>query len=1019
MIFLPRAHLALCLCLAAICVLTNLGRGEVPSGQNIPVSEEYVLRKWDLDDGLPSNHVWGLAQTPDGYLWVGMGAGGFARFDGVRFVPITPEANPGLESEIVNELYTARDGALWIGLDRGGVARYQGGRFETILPMGPVQGSAFIPMGFAEDAEGGIWVANGIARKCFRWKQGKLTSFPRPISGRVQIYGDTAGTIWYETPWSYEVFEGGKFKTIERLTNKLSSHVAPAKEGGMWQFREQPPEKSQLLYRFHADGSKEFVADLNAVGGLRAIQATNLYDDKLGGLWIGTRTDGLFKFQNGRLFRVPTSQSSILKLFQDLEGNLWVGTEGGLNRLSRNGFSLHQTREGLSDDSVISLTQDPQGRIWGVCRNTLPFRASDSTNRYFAMAPDGGTASDGKRGAEAIMSLCSDPSGRMWAGALTGIGSWDKDAFAWLPLKGKFTAVLADRNDGIWVASIEKGLIYLKNGQVENIPTENGLILPRALAQDPAGGIWVGTEQGRIFHQLPSGQEKTPPANGTTGAAGPFIEVPLPGATHRAQIRFIVPDPKDGSVWIGALRDGLFRWKAGRVTRLSQESGLPLSDLRLLLIDSDFWIGTGRGLHRVERPALEAAMEGKPGPLPFISYGRNDGLPSLEFSYGFRNVTAKTPDGHLWLATYSGVLEINPPLLSRPSPRGAVMIEALEYGGTSIAASNGFAHLMLPPNPGPVQIRYTLPELRAPEQLHFRYRLLGSSDSWISMEGQRVALFEHLVPGPYKFEVSAAQTGGEWKQPTVLEFSVDAAWWETLWFKMGAGLLAAAAVAISVRFIVKRRMRARMRRLEQEHALERERSRIARDMHDELGANLTLISFATKRAQQDLLEKMPSHIEKISSITRNTVESLDEIVWAINPRSDNLPALIKYIGQFAMSFLAACGIECKLQLPCNLPKTPLGSNVRHHVFMVVKEALNNASKYAGAKSVLLKATLEANLLRIEVTDDGCGFEENSLREGSDGLLNIRERISELNGSCEVRSSPGAGTQIRIELPIAE
>lgn len=999
---LTLTSFAICLFLATWGALPGVGRGEVPATQAIPVSEEYVLRKWELDDGLPNNHVSSLAQTRDGYLWVAMGAGGLARFDGVRFVPVTKENNPGLESNNASELYVARDGALWIGLDRGGVARFQGGRFDTIVPMGPVKGPAFIPLGFAEDGEGGIWFPNGPAGKCFRWKQGKLTSFSRPVTGRVQIFADSAGQIWYETPGRYDVFSGGKFNTIERIY-RISSRITPAKEGGMWLIREQLPEKKQLLYRFQADGSKEFVADLNAIGGLQASQVETMYADKSGVLWIGTRSNGLIKFENERLVRVPTSQSCILKLLEDVEGNLWVGTEGGLNRLCKSGFSLHQTRDGLSHDSVISLTQDTQGRIWGVSRNSSPFRASDSTNRFFAQAPDWGEG--------AIMTICPDPSGRMWFGTLYGLGFWKEDGFVRLPLKEKFTALLVDRNEGLWAASIEGGLIHFKDGQVENIPTENGLILPRALAQDKAGGIWVGTEQGSVFHQPPTEQGKWP------SAGSRFIPVPLPGAVNRAQIRFIVPDQKDGSVWIGALGDGLFRWKAGRVTGLSQESGLPLSDLRSLLIDGDFWIGTGRGLLRVDRQALEAAMDGKAGPIQFISYGRNDGLPSMEFSFGFRNATAKTPDGHLWFATYSGALEITPQLLTRPSPRAPVLIEALEFGGNSLSVSNGFAHLMLPPMPGPVQIRYTLPELRAAEQIHFRYRLLGSSDSWISMEGQRIALFEHLAPGHYRFEVSAAETGGPWKGPTALEFSVDAAWWETVWFKFGTGLFAAAGVAISVRFIVKRRMRARMRRLEQENALERERARIARDMHDELGSSLTQISLCSELAVRLPPEKASQQLKEIAETSRQIVSSLDEIVWAVNPRNDNLPALLEHLGQFALDYLEPAGIVCQMEMPENPPSVFLPSHVRHHLFLSIKEALTNIIKHSGARTARLEVRVKGELLQIVVADDGCGFEMGPPKMGSDGLVNFAVRMKEIQGSVQIESSPGKGSSIIFELPI--
>jgi signal transduction histidine kinase/ligand-binding sensor domain-containing protein len=1003
MFSLLRPSFAVCLFAAVLCASTDLGRGETAPAQSIPVTEDYVLRKWELDDGLPNNHVSSLAQTPDGYLWVAMGAGGLARFDGIRFVPVTSEANPGLESDHASELYVARDGALWIGMERGGIARCQGGRFETVVPMGPVKGQAYFPSGFAEDAEGGIWFPDSVARRCFRWSEGKLTTFPWVVNDRAQVHADSAGKIWCESPWGYDVFEGGKIKSIDRI-NRVSSHMTPAKEGGMWVFREQTPENRQVLFRFQADGTKEFVADLNAVGGLRASEVNTMSADRFGALWIGTRSHGLLKFDKGRLVRVPTGHSCILKLMEDREGSLWVGTEGGLNRLCRSGFSLRQTRHGLSNDSVVSLTQDTQGRIWLLCRYGRPFRASDSANRFFEAAPELGEGS--------VMTLCSDPSGRVWFGALNGVGFWRENAVVRLPGKNSYTALLADRNEGIWAASIQGGLSYLKDGQAESIPTENGLVLPRALAQDQSGGVWVGTEEGLVFHHPPPGQGKEP------SAGSRFSPVPLPGAQHRAQIRFIAPDPSDGSVWIGAFGDGLFRWKSGRVTRLSPESGLPLADLRALLICGDFWIGTGRGLYRIERQALVEAMEGKPGPMPFISYGRNDGLPSMEFSYGFRNATAQTPDGHLWFATYSGALEVNPQLLAHLSPPGSVLIESLEFGGTSIAASEGLARRVLPPNPGPVQVRFTLPELRAPDQLHFRYRLIGSSDSWISLEGQRVAVFEHLAPGNYRFEVSAADTGGAWRQPSALEFSVQAAWWETLGFRMSLALLATVGVGVSVRFIFNRRIRARLRRLEQEHALERERARIARDMHDDLGASLTQISLSSELVEMLPPESAAPHIKEMAELARRTVRSLGEIVWAVNPRNDNLPALLEHLEQYAHDCLGSAGIHCQVELPECPPLVSVPSHVRHHLFLAVKEALTNILRHSRAHAAQLNVQTQGDHLRIVISDDGCGFEVGPQKMGSDGLVNFGVRMKEIQGSVRVESSPGKGTSIIFELPIS-
>jgi len=207
--------------------------------------------------------------------------------------------------------------------------------------------------------------------------------------------------------------------------------------------------------------------------------------------------------------------------------------------------------------------------------------------------------------------------------------------------------------------------------------------------------------------------------------------------------------------------------------------------------------------------------------------------------------------------------------------------------------------------------------------------------------------------------------------------------------------------------------------LEQQHALERERARIARDMHDDLGASLTQITIASQLARLDPPEEASGHIDEIAAIAQRTVTALDEIVWAVNPRNDTLPALIGYLTQHAVDFLTAAEIACEVEIPESLPVCPLPAHSRHHLFLVVKETLNNVVKHAGASHVRFKVELPQGALRITIADNGCGFIAGSGRAGSDGLLNLRERMKELGGDCQIDSDPSRGTRIVFELPLPD
>jgi signal transduction histidine kinase len=342
------------------------------------------------------------------------------------------------------------------------------------------------------------------------------------------------------------------------------------------------------------------------------------------------------------------------------------------------------------------------------------------------------------------------------------------------------------------------------------------------------------------------------------------------------------------------------------------------------------------------------------------------------------------------------------------------MIEDLRVNGALLPLANP----SVAPGPRRVELRFTAPYFGTPERVQFRYRLSGVDEMWVTAGSERAATFARLPAGHYRFEVSATDAEGEW-QPRIASasFTVRPAWWETLWLRLAAGLAAAAALAWLVRFIVKRRLRERMRRLEQEHALERERIRIARDMHDQLGANLTQISIASQLVKLDPPDAVASHVEEIAAIARHTVEALDEIVWAVNPHHDTLASLVEYIGKFAVSFLTSSGLAAKVDIPHDLPPLPLGSNVRHHLFLAVKEALNNVVKHAGATTVYLKVEMTDHTLRVIVIDDGRGFSRDTVQADANGLRNMRERMAEICGECRIDGTPAHGTRVICELPL--
>ena len=945
------------------------------------VSEEYLLRTWEVDEGLPVNAVQAITQTPDGYLWLGTGAG-LVRFDGARFTTFT--TGDGLESNRVLALCVRRSGELWLGLERGGVARFRDGVFQTVMPVAaPDSGTGFVTS-LAEDAQGAMWIGFAGEKRVVRWADGVVTTFgPQEGIGsgfETSVHADESGRIWLGAKSGFGFFDGEEFRPLEPEVNGGAT-LGPARGGGMWVAHDR------RLLRCSGEGSIEWIADLAWLG--TGLEVKALFEDDDGALWLGTRGAGLYRFHSGQFVRVPTSHDAILVLGRTQDGNLWAGTRaGGLNRLSRRQFFLRTTRHGLGKDPVASLALDDAGALWISSTDAAPVRAVSPRNDAFAAPP-------GWDRAAPIMTSFPGGAGNVWFG-LDGGGlvRWNGAAYERIPGIGlRVEGVLLDRKGSLWVASRGQGLLRWKDGVVHEAFGDREFAGVRALGEDAAGRIWAGTIDGAVFRR-----EST----------GPFTRIALPETRPGHGIRFFLPDGPE-TMWIGTQGGGLVRWRERDPARVTRAAGLPDNDVQQLAFDrfAQAWIGTWRGLCRVTRADLEAVLDRRKLAFQPTAFGRDDGLPNLGFTSGSRHATVGTPDDHLWMATDRGALEIVPQPERAVSAPPRVLIEEMRVAGKRVP----LASPTLPSPARQFEIRYTVPRFTAPERLQFRYRLIGFDNQWTVAGGRHTAIFTQLPPGAYRFEVAAREPSGEWSDAVAtLSFVIQPAWWETLWFRAGTIVFGAAALAWLVRWIVLRRVRARLRRLEQENALQRERSRIARDLHDQVGAHLTQISLLADAATT------PEKRAQLSDSARAAADALGTVVWAVDPRKDSLAGLFYYLVGVTEDFLQQAGISCRIEIPAEVPQRELAPEFRHHVLMVVQEALNNAVKYASATEVELGAELSAETLAISIKDNGRGFEPGELAMNGNGLGNMRERATSLGGECQIESHPGKGTRILLNVP---
>ena len=960
----------------------------VPAADSSP----WFVRSWQTDDGLPDNDVTGIAQTSEGYLWVAT-QGGLALFDGVRFREMELPTPSERTRPLIRLMLLGDRNELWLALEGGTAISLSSSRTNVYSTADGLPN--FRPLSLAQARDGAVWISYADGSAC-RIAAGKVTRFTARSglsgSGPCVLTSDVQGQIWLAKAGQLSIFRDYNFDYVADLPGTV--RLAPARAGGIW-----VNAGSQLL-KVEADKAPEIVAAINASSP--GLSPSAIYEDHSGGVWFGTLAGGLFHVVGTNVSAAPTSYPDILNIAEDREGNLWVGTGGGgLNRLRQRILELQNTENGLPFSSVRSVCEDAAGNLWAAAQNGELARRENRVWRNVSSETNwAGTRST---------CVTSDGHGGVWVGtSRDGLRHWVAGQVTVLGrgdgLGGDIVrALMTDRETNLWIAVESPSRVQrYRDGKFQTYSLPPGTRAVRAIAQDGAGTVWLGTLDGFLFRVENDGLVDATPGT-------------LP---HAKPIRCLYADPV-GDVWIGYAGAGLGRIHDGKFSSISTHRGLHDAYICAMTCDDGggFWFSSDHGIFQVRQNELKDALAGKIEGVRSVLYGREESLPSLQGNYGFSPGFTRSADGRIWFPTRAGLVVINPNRYSPNHLVPPVIIERVLVDGQPASLSPG--ETTIPPRHRKIEIEFTALSFVAPENVGFRCRLEGWDENWATVPRlQRNVSFTRLPAGKYVFRVTACNNAGIWNDTgATLAFEVEPFFWQTLSFQLSTLLVLLGSVAATVRYVSYRRFRARLKKLEQEAALQKERARIAKDLHDELGASLTQISLLGKLTQHDLAapEKAGVHVEKIAGLARQGVKSVDEIVWAVTPRNDTLSQLLDYAGQYAVDFLNAAGIRCRIDFPEKIPVRELTADIRHGLFMVVKEALHNAVKHSGATEILVAARLEENGLRLSVADNGRGFSSAKADDLADGLRNMQQRVADLGGVCTIESSPGSGTTVRVEL----
>jgi ligand-binding sensor domain-containing protein/signal transduction histidine kinase len=949
---------------------------------------QYVVDTIGTDVGLPQTNVTSVWQARDGYLWVGT-EGGLGRFDGTRFTTFRHSNTPAFLSHSIRCVFEDRAGDLWFGTERG-LVHYHDGRFEHVGLADTVVTA------LADDRAGRLWV--GTNNQGLQvWHAGKFEPAAQDegaLGSSIHcLYVDHEDRVWvgFDHKAGLACGQDGHFRRFEdnRITGEFFS-ICEQPAGTLWL------GGTRGLFRLRGRD----VAHAYKNGGLVSSQVTDVRPAQDGGLWVVAsvphKVNDLDHFAFDPITRIPTENARTL--CEDREGNLWVCAQAdGLIRVRRTYYRLLSTDEGLPGNVVKAVTEDRDGNLWlAVQRHGVTRVAPDGTVTVYTMRD--GFASDDP------ISILAARDGTVWASFNQALCSWRDGKCQRFPRYPAVRTMFQDRQGTLWFGSEGRLLKRPPGGEFAPVSAEGKPVTSvQAITEDAAGAIYIGTSSGCVIK--------------LAGDTATIFDQNIGGPNGGLRALYVDHEQR---IWVGLRGRGLGVLIDGR-WHSSETLVEAVTDHVSAIMEDDhgqLWLGTPSGIMWAPKEVLLAAALGKAKEtLRMRIAGLRDGARVIPASSSSQPAAWPARDGSFLFGTRRGLLAIDSHYAPPNAVAPPVHIERVRVDGRSQPTAN---QVTLPPDVRQLDLEYTAISFIQPSRVLFRYKLEGYDTAWIEAGTRRLATYPHLPSGKYVFRVSACNADGIWsEQPDQIEIVQAPYFYERGWFY---ALVAAAVVTLGLAWhrYSHRRLRRKLERLEQKQAMERERRRIAKNLHDDLGASLTEIGLYTEAARRKV--SSPEAIEAmgvVSARVRGLADTLDAVVWTVNPANDSLNRLTTYVCDLFQDLFSVSTIRGRIDVAGEMPAIPLSPEERSNLFFTVKEALNNTLKHSDATEVWLRIKMEGDRFRLRLEDNGRGFDLSSPEHGKrNGLSNMRSRVAELGGALELQSLAGQGTVLSLSISFA-
>src|SRR5271165_1825352 len=973
--------------------------------------KQYAHTPWTIRQGFVKGDIQALAQTPDGYLWLGTGFG-LLRFDGIRTVEWHPPKGQNLPSNDIRSLAATRDGSLWIGAARG-LARWKDGK---LTPYPELRGH--IVLNLLEDHDGTVWAAG------YSNPTGRLCGIQH---GGIHCYGQ----------------DGSLGQWVDPLYEDSRGNLWAGSETGLWHWKPGAPKLYPLahpvpeiininededgaLLIFLRDGIRRLTAGEVEASRLpfAGLYCRAVRRDRDGSLWIGTNDRGILHWHEGRIDAFGPddglSGNNVSRLLEDREGNIWVSTVNGLDRFHDLAAATIFQRQGLSQ-GPRSVLAARDGSVWIGTRNGLnrwkDGRITIYRNRRERPVP-GAPPVAANRAREIIdgglpdnesLSLFQDRRGRIWVTTPRGAAYLENDRFH--PVRsapeGYVHDIAEDGAGDLWMSYQNRGLFRLRGESVaERLPwTALGHqdFAFSLLADRLRGGLWLGFAARGGVTYFKDGQVRASYGSRDGLGGGRVTGLQLDG---------------DGALW-AATQGGLSRLKDGRAATLNSKNGLPCDTVHWAIQDDAhaFWMYMTCGLVRVDQPEWNAWTIDPKRRIEFTVFDISEGVRSNATNTCCSPRVTKTADGKLWFLPFDGVSIIDPRHFAFNKLPPPVHIEQIIADRKPHEVSS---QLHLPPLIRDLEIDYTALSLVAPETTRFRYKLEGHDRDWQEVGNRRQAFYNDLPPRHYRFRVIASNNSGVWNEAgDSLDFFIAPAYYQTPWFRVSCVVVFLVLLWGLYRF--------RLHQIAQEFAARMgERTRIARELHDSLLQNFQGSLFHMEAARNVLSRRPEQAVQTLDEAISMAEEAIAEGRDAIHdlrshpPSESDLAQLLTVAGQELARSQEAQGSPVTFRVTVEGERQELDPLLQDEAYRIARELLRNAFRHAQASRIEVDIRYGYDELRLRIRDDGKGIEAEVLNDGGRaghwGLQGMRERAKRIGAELRFWSAAGAGTEAELSIP---